>query len=89
MTGPKKRVQRPSAALRSVQGISERALAQTGLLPVCVATPPILTDEESIYLSAYRAMDDEARRMATRCMQRLAKEFPRGPRLRLVAAPSR
>lgn len=52
------------------------------------AIPPILTDAESIYLAAYRAMDDEARRMATRYMQVLAKEFPRRPRLRLVGADS-
>lgn len=53
------------------------------------ATPPILTDAESTYLSAYRAMDDETREDATEMMQILPKRFPRAPRFRLVAAPSR
>jgi hypothetical protein len=44
-----------------------------------------LTPSESDYLAAYRAMDDETQEEAVRMMQALAKGFPRGPRLRLVA----
>lgn len=50
------------------------------------AGPPILTDAESIFVSTYRAMDDETRESAMKMMQNLARDFPRAQRLFLVAA---
>lgn len=44
-----------------------------------------MTNVESAWLAAYRAMDDKARDNMLRAMQRMAIKFPRAPRLRLVS----
>lgn len=48
--------------------------------------PPILAHSELALLAAYRAIDDETQGEMLGAMQNVAREFPRGPRLRLVAA---
>lgn len=68
MTAPKK----PARRSTRIQAVADRG------------TPPVLTDAESAWLAAYRAMDDKARVNMLRAMRRMAIEFPRAPRLRLV-----
>lgn len=50
--------------------------------------PRPLTDTESDWLAAYREMDDESQEEMLKGMQRIAREYPRGPRLRLVTERS-
>lgn len=46
---------------------------------------PILSRAESSILAAFRAMDDETQEDAASMFRCLAQDFPRAPRLRLIA----
>lgn len=70
MTDSKKRGKLPPQ-IKSVGGGGER---------------PLLTDEESAILAAYREMDNDAQCDAVLILKVLSSDSPRAPRLRLVSA---